>query len=86
MVLLIFLRLFWNEFTRLFSNEREVNILEQRMTCLADSKTGLGAGGGGGGGISYLREGDARRKFGINQSSKKASSGSARQVDFLLCK
>ena len=83
MVLLIFLRLFWNEFTRLFSNEREVNILEQRMTCLADSKTGLGAGGGG---ISYLSEGDARRKFGINQSSKKASSGSARQVDFLLCK
>lgn len=85
MVLLIFLRLFWNEFTRLFSNEREMNILEQRMTCLADSKTGLGAGGGGGG-ISYLREGDARRKFGINQSSKKALSGSARQVDFLLCK
>ena len=84
MVLLIFLRLFWNEFTRLFSNEREVNILEQRMTCLADSKTGVGAGGGGG--ITYLREGDARRKFGINQSSKKASSGSARQVDFLLCK
>ena len=62
-----------------------MNILEQRMTCLADSKRGLGFGGRGGG-ISYLREGDARRKLGINQSSKKASSGSARQVDFLLCK
>ena len=64
-----------------------MNILEQRMICLADSKRGLGlGGGGGGGGISYLREGDARRKFGINRSLKKASSGSARQVDFLLCK